>query len=230
MRINKVDAQANWRERFNNRTVKDTAAPKMEVKAAADGSTEILLYDEIGYWGVTAKDFAGVLAGITSPSITVRINSPGGDVFDGLAMYNSLKSHPAAINTVVEGLAASAASFIMLAGDTVTMAENSLVMIHKAWAMGIGNADDMTALSRVLGKIDGQIASMYSAKNGKSAEDNLAAMAAETWMTSAEAKDFGLVDSVIGGEPDEDDDTAAGARAERRVTQMRLRLALATVD
>lgn len=223
---NKQDAQANWRERFSNRTVKDAAAPKLEVRAAADGSTEILLYDEIGYWGVNAKDFAGVLAGITSPSITVRINSPGGDVFDGLAMYNSLKSHPATINTVVEGLAASAASFIMLAGDTVTMAENSLVMIHKAWAMGIGNADDMTALSGVLSKIDGQIAGMYSAKNGKSVEDNLAAMADETWMTSAEAKDFGLVDSIVGDdEPDEDD-----TKASNRVTQMRLRLALSDVD
>jgi ATP-dependent Clp protease, protease subunit len=225
---NKQDAQANWRERFNNRTVKDAGTPKLEVKALADGSTEILLYDEIGYWGVTAKDFAGALAGITSPSINVRINSPGGDVMDGLAIYNSLKAHPAAINTVVEGLAASAASFIMLAGDTVTMAENALVMIHKAWAMGIGNADDMTSLAGVLGKIDGQIAGMYSAKNGKSAEDNLAAMAAETWMTSAEAKEFGLVDSVIGVDPDEDDDEDVAAS--NRVTQMRLRLALSAVD
>jgi ATP-dependent Clp endopeptidase proteolytic subunit ClpP len=219
---NKKDAQANWRERFNNRTVKDAGAPKLEVRAAADGSTEILLYDEIGYWGVTAKDFAGVLAGITSPSINVRINSPGGDVMDGLAIYNSLKAHPATINTVVEGLAASAASFIMLAGDTVTMAENSLVMIHKAWAMGIGNADDMTSLAGVLGKIDGQIAGMYSAKNGKSAEDNLAAMAAETWMTSAEAKEFGLVDSIVGDEDEdenEDDDTEAKATARALKTQ-----------
>jgi ATP-dependent Clp protease, protease subunit len=228
---NKKDAQANWRERFNNRTVKDAGAPKMEVKAAADGSTEILLYDEIGYWGVTAKDFAGVLAGITSPSITVRINSPGGDVFDGLAMYNSLKSHPAAINTVVEGLAASAASFIMLAGDTVTMAENSLVMIHKAWAMGIGNADDMTSLAGVLGKIDGQIAGMYSAKNGKSAEDNLAAMAAETWMTSAEAKEFGLVDSIVGDEiAEEDAEENANAKAKKlKALKVKTIAALASV-
>lgn len=208
MRINKQDAKASWRERFSNRTVKDAGAPKLEVRAAADGSAEILLYDEIGYWGVTAKDFAGVLAGISAPAITVRINSPGGDVFDGLAMYNSLKAHPATINTVVDGLAASAASFIMLAGDTVTMAENSLVMIHKAWAIGIGNADDMTALSGTLSKIDGQIAGMYAAKNGKSVDENLAAMAAETWMTSDEAKEFGLVDSVVG-----DDEAAAKARA-----------------
>lgn len=229
MPINKLDAQANWRERFNNRTVKDAGAPKLEVKALADGSSEILLYDEIGYWGVTAKDFAGVLSGITSPSINVRINSPGGDVMDGLAIYNSLKAHPASINTVVDGLAASAASFIMLAGDTVTMAENSLVMIHKAWAMGIGNADDMTALAGVLGKIDGQIAGMYSAKNGKSAEDNLAAMSAETWMTSAEAKDFGLVDSIVGCDDESEEDEPA-ASSNNRVTQMRLRLALSTVE
>lgn len=205
MRMNKADAKANWRSRFNNRSVAERDAPKLKVRAAADGSAEILLYDEIGYWGVTAKDFAGVLAGITAPSITVRINSPGGDVFDGLAMYNSLKAHPATINTVVDGLAASAASFIALAGDTVTMAENSLMMIHKAWAMGIGNADDMTALAGTLDKIDGQIAGMYSAKNGKSVEDNLSAMADETWMTSAEAREFGLVDSIVGGGEDEDE-------------------------
>lgn len=231
--MTKQDAQANWRERFNNRSVRDTAAPKMEVRAVADGSAEILLYDEIGYWGVTAKDFAATLAGITSPSITVRINSPGGDVFDGLAMYNSLKAHPAAINTVVDGLAASAASFIMLAGDTVTMAENSLVMIHKAWALGIGNADDMTALSSVLSKIDGQIAGMYAAKNGKSVDENLAAMAAETWMTSAEAKEFGLVDAVLGKPADDEpakEDDAAAKNADTRVTQMRLRLALSGVE
>lgn len=215
---NKQDAQAGWRDRFNNRTVRDAAAkPNLEVRAAADGSAEILLYDEIGYWGVTAKNFAATLAGIDASSITVRINSPGGDVFDGLAIYNSLKAHPANINTVVEGLAASAASFIMLAGDNVTMAENSLVMIHKAWAFGIGNADDMTALAGTLSKIDGQIAGMYSAKNGKGSDENLAAMAAETWMTSAEAMEFGLVDSIVGDDPEEPDEADAKAKASQSV-------------
>lgn len=232
---NKDSVKAKWKDHFQNRSTasQPDKAAKIEVKALTDGSVEILIYDEIGYWGVTAKDFATTLAGITASTINVRINSPGGDVFDGLAIYNSLKAHPATINTFVDGWAASAASFIMLAGDTVTMAENSMAMIHKAWGIGIGNSDDMTALSGVLSKIDNQIAGMYAAKTGKTSEDCLAAMAAETWFTAAEAKAFGLVDKVIGDDPGEDQETAddeAMNAARTRVTQMRLRLALAGQD
>ncbi|MDB5618457.1 head maturation protease, ClpP-related [Tardiphaga sp.] len=230
----KDSVKAKWKDHFQNRgTEKPKAASKLEVRAAADGAAEILIYDEIGYWGVTAKDFATALSGITASTINVRINSPGGDVFDGLAIYNSLKAHPATINTFVDGWAASAASFIMLAGDTVTMAENSMAMIHKAWGIGVGNSDDMTALSGVLSKIDGQIAGMYAAKTGKDTAACLAAMAAETWFTATEAKAFGLVDKVVGDDPGEDQETSddeAMNASRTRVTQMRLRLALATQD
>ena len=229
--------RAKWHARFANRSVKDIKPKaKIEIKAAAD-TTEILLYDEIGFWGVTAKDFAAQLADITSPNITVRINSPGGDVFDGMAIYNQLKSHPAKVNTVIDGLAASAASFIALAGDTVTMADNSLMMIHKAWGLGIGNADDMTALAGILAKIDGQLANMYAAKSGKDQAECLAAMKAETWMTADEAKAFGLCDAIANGKDDgdgNDPETPAEEQQEEtnnslsfRVDNMRRRLTLA---
>jgi ATP-dependent Clp endopeptidase proteolytic subunit ClpP len=205
---NKQDAQSNWRKRFENRSVKDAKPSPIQIRNSGDGTVEILVYDEIGYWGITAKDFKTALDAINASTINVRINSPGGDVFDGLAIYNSLKAHPATINTFVDGWAASAASFIMLAGDTVSMAENSMAMIHKAWGVGIGNADDMLALNGVLNKIDGQIASMYAAKTGKDPADCLAAMAAETWFTADEAREFGLIDSVVGDDDGKDQETA----------------------
>jgi ATP-dependent Clp endopeptidase proteolytic subunit ClpP len=235
MRSDKDATKNKWKSHFHNRTTaaKPEKAPKIEAKNLADDTAEILIYNEIGYWGITAEDFKTTLAGITASTINVRINSPGGDVFDGLAIYNSLKAHPATINTFVDGWAASAASFIMLAGDTVSMAENSMAMIHKAWGVGIGNADDMLALNGVLNKIDGQIAGMYAAKTGKTPDECLAAMAAETWFTASEAKDFGLIDSVIPDDPGKDQETAdeeATNASYTRVTQMRLRLALATHD
>jgi ATP-dependent Clp endopeptidase proteolytic subunit ClpP len=195
---------------------------------------EILLYDEIGYWGVTAQDFVTQLAQITAGTINVRINSPGGDVFDGLAIYQALKSHPATINTFVDGWAASAASFIALAGDTVTMGENAFMMIHKAWGVGVGNATDMRDLANTLDKIDGQLASIYAKKTGKSAAEMLALMAGEsdgTWFTAAEAKAIGLADAVDAESAAEDaNEKEAQAGALRRIANMRRRLNLAVHD
>lgn len=235
MIADKDATKTKWKNHFHNRSgaAKPANAAKIEIRALAADTAEMLIYSEIGYWGITAQDFKTALDGITASTINVRINSPGGDVFDGLAIYNSLKAHPATINTFVDGWAASAASFIMLAGDTVSMAENSMAMIHKAWGIGVGNADDMTALAGVLSKIDGQIAGMYAAKTGKTPDECLASMAAETWFTASEAKTFGLIDQVVGDDDGEDQETAddeAMAASRTRVTQMRLRLALAAHD
>src|ERR1700680_4555886 len=93
--------------------------------AATDAPAEILLYDEIGFWGITAKDFVLALAQVGDGALTVRINSPGGDVFDGLAIYNALRARKTPVNIVIDGLAASAASFIAMAGTTVSMNEAS---------------------------------------------------------------------------------------------------------
>jgi ATP-dependent Clp endopeptidase proteolytic subunit ClpP len=235
--MSKEDLRAKWTSHFENRNAGTIATkkPSLQVKQATDGaSAEILLYDEIGFWGVTAQDFASQLATITAPSITVRINSPGGDVFDGLAIFAQLKAHAAEINTVVDGWAASAASFIALAGDTVTMAENAFMMIHKAWGLAIGNASDMTDMATTLAKIDGQLASIYAKKTGKTADAMLALMAGEkdgTWFTAQEAKDLGLADAIAATPPKEEpDEQAANIAAARtaRVKAMRRRLTLAT--
>jgi ATP-dependent Clp endopeptidase proteolytic subunit ClpP len=238
---NVTAAREAWREHFHNRSPKDVAASnvKLEIRNLVSGEVEILLYDEIGFWGVTAKEFVAALAGITANQITVRINSPGGDVFDGLAIYNALKAHPATIKTNVEGLAASAASFIALAGDTVNIAPAAFMMIHKAWGFAIGNADDFRDMVVTLDKIDGQLADIYAKKTGKTKDEMLALMKGEadgTWFTADEAKALGLVDAVTGDAPaadetvDPDTNKPAPPAPEARVSAMRRRLALAHHD
>lgn len=211
-RLDKETARKQWKTHFENRTPISREPKKVEVKAAVSGQTDIMLYDEIGFWGITAKDFNSVLASITTPSIRVRINSPGGDVFDGLAIYSALKEHPSKITCQVDGIAASAASFIALAADNVVMAENALMMIHPAWGMAIGNKSDMLETATILEKIDTQLCDIYSAKCKKSKNEVAAMMDGEgkndgTWFTAQEAMDYGLIDSVMPMSPDEEDDS-----------------------
>jgi ATP-dependent Clp protease protease subunit len=166
------------------------------VKAAGDAPTEILLYDEIGFWGVTAKDFLAALTRAGDGPLTLRINSPGGDVFDGYAIYNALKARSAPVDVVIDGIAASAASFIAMAGRTVKMAEPSMMMIHNANGFCMGDRRAMADMGDILGKIDGQIAAVYAAKTKGDAANFTTAMNAETWYTASEAKDAGLCDEL----------------------------------
>lgn len=178
---------------------------------AAD-TAEILVYDEIGYGGVAAQQFAEDLRSVTAPSIKVRINSPGGDVFDGLAIYNSLRSHPAQVTTYVEGLAASAASFIAQAGDRVICARNAMVMVHDAAGLCIGNAADMRELAGLLDQVSDNIADIYAQRAGGTVADWRERMLAETWYTGAEAVEAGLADEVDGAD-DEATPEPAGPEA-----------------
>lgn len=216
--MNRIEkARADWHARFNAR---DTRLPKaqgkLEVKAAGD-VTELMLYDEIGFWGVTAKQFNEALAGITTPKVLLRINSPGGDVFDGYAMFNALKAHKSQIAVVVDGLAASAASFVALAGDTLTMADPAMLMIHRAWTLAIGNVNDLKQTADLLAKVDQQIADVYAGATGKPAADMLALMDAETWLTAQEAADLGFVDEITQA----DDPKLAGVHAAAAAARLR---------
>jgi ATP-dependent protease ClpP protease subunit len=178
------------------------ATPKtwFRITNMATDTTEVALYDEIGMWGVTASDFMAELMNITAKSLTLRINSPGGDVFDGLAILNCLRSHKATVNVVVDGLAASAASFIAMAGDTVEMSPNSMMMIHEASGLCMGTAGDMRELADLLDKTSANIASIYASRSGRPPEEHRAAMRAETWYDDQQAVDAGLADAVIGSE------------------------------
>lgn len=175
----------------------------LEIRNQGPDKAEVWIYDVIGtdMWGegIAAKTFVKDLAALDVSQIDLHVNSPGGSVWDGQAIYNAIARHPANVTTYVDGLAASIASTIALAGDTVIMAENALMMIHKAWALSIGNANDLREAADVLDKVDETITGIYSRKTGKDAESIGSAMAEETWFTAQEAVDFGLADQVEEG-------------------------------
>lgn len=171
-----------------------------EIKNIAADVAEVAIYDEIGFWGVTASDFVRDIQGVTAKSLTLHINSPGGDVFDGIAILNALRQHPATVNVVVDGLAASAASFIAMAGDTVAMAPNAMLMIHEASGLVIGNAQDMRELADLLDKTSSNIASVYAQRAGGDPETWRTAMRAETWYSDQEAVDAHLADQILGAD------------------------------
>jgi ATP-dependent protease ClpP protease subunit len=169
---------------------------------AADAAT-IHVYDEIGYWGVTAQDFVAELQGITAERIELHVNSPGGDVFDGIAIMQALKSHAAHVTVTVDSLAASIASVIAMAGDRVVMAKNATMMIHEGHSVAIGNAADMRSTADLLDKVSDNIASIYAERAGGTVEEWRSRMVAETWYSADEAVAAGLADEVLGGKPAE---------------------------
>lgn len=154
------------------------------------------LMDEIGFWGVTASEFAQQLQAVTAPVIHLRVNSPGGDVFDGVTIANLLRAHPATVNAVNYGLAASAASFIAAAADSLTMMPNSQLMIHDAMGACRGNAADMAEMGQLLDRLSDSIASMYADKAGGTAEEWRNVMRGEQWYNPQEALDAGLADHI----------------------------------
>lgn len=184
----------------------------------ADGSAEVAIYDEIGYFGVSAQDFIRELADIKAERIDVRLNTPGGEVFDGVAIYNALRNHPAAVTTYVDGLAASIGSVILQAGDTRVAAKASQVMIHNGHGVVIGGAEDMRQTADLLDQVNDMIAEVYADRSGGSVDDYRAAMAAETWYDAAEAKTAGLIDQVAtaGGKADNSWDLSIFAYAGRQ--------------
>lgn len=164
---------------------------------------EILIYEMIGedWWsggGVTAKRFTDELKALGNVAkITVRINSPGGDVYDGTAIYNQLVQHKAAVNVFIDGLAASAASYIAMAGDSIKIAENGLMMIHNPWSIAIGESKDMRKTADVLDKIKDTIVLTYQKRTKQDSKEISKWMDAETWMTGKEAVDKGFADEIM---------------------------------
>lgn len=171
------------------------------MRMKSDGNGEILIYDEIGYgWfdeGVTAKGFKQELKDLGAvKSIDVRINSPGGSVVHGLAIYNALKDHPADINIHIDGLAASMATVVAMAGDKIHMAENALFMIHEPSGIAFGTAEDMLATAALLETMSENAVNIYASRTGMNAAAVKAAMKAETWYSAAEAKAAGFVNEI----------------------------------
>lgn len=155
---------------------------------------EVLIYEDIA--PASSGAFVRALRGIKASEITVRINSSGGNVFDAIAMANALRDHSAKVTTIVDGLAASAASFIATSGDEVVMNRNSELMIHNPKAVAAGGAADMRSLADRLDAVRDNIASMYVARAGGTVEQWRDVMAAETWFSADEAVQAGLADRV----------------------------------
>lgn len=166
-----------------------------------DDEAEIHIYDEIGMWGVAASDFIRDLAAIKAPRMSLRINSPGGDVFDGIAIFNAVQRHKAEVTVYVDGIAASAASFIAMAGDRVLMSPHSQMMIHEASGLVMGPAEDMRKMADVLDKSSENIAAIYAGKAGGTVEEWRQRMKDETWLSDREAVALGLADAIAGDAP-----------------------------
>lgn len=205
----------------NGTTPKDPGYKIVNSANAAD----VYVYAPIGDWFgmVSAEQFVSEVKDLQVANIVLHLNSPGGDVFDGVAMYNTLKSHPANVEVRIEGLAASAASFLAMAGDTVKIGRNAQLMIHKAWGIEIGNSDDMLKYAEILEKIDGTIADTYYRRAGGSVEAWAEAMAVETWYTGPEAVAAGLADSLLDSDAEdepEDIDAALAALFEQHTKSL----------
>lgn len=180
----------------------DALARWSEISAAeADDANTISIYDVIGedFWtggGFTAKRMSAALRSIGAKDVTVKINSPGGNVFEGFTIYNQLREHPAKVTVEVMGIAASAASVIAMAGDDIRMGLGSFMMVHNAWGLVIGNRHDLTEASGVLEKIDGAMTDIYEARTGLARKELSALMDAETYLSAKEAVAKKFADSV----------------------------------
>lgn len=214
-----------WGRRDPSGREKPPIRAELQATEVEAGVARLRLYDPIdswgGIWGVSAKEFADTLDELPAGTSELRlhINSPGGEVFEGIAIMNLLRAHPARVVGVVDGLAASAASFIAAAADELVMNPNTELMIHDAWGIAIGPAETMRDVAGRLDALSDNIASVYQRKAGGTVEDWRAAMLAETWYSADESVAAGLADRVDDGDaPDED---AAAAQAAFDLTVFR---------
>lgn len=180
--------------------VRPGAAPKAEtwyrLENMAGSAPELYLYGEIGCWGITASDLIAELQYVTAPEITVHLNSPGGEIFEGIAIYNALRSHTSNVTIRVDSMAASIGSVILQAGDRRIMQPYSQVMIHEGSGLCWGDAADMLEMATLLDKQSANISSVYADRAGGTPEAWREAMRTETWYTAEEAVAAGLADEV----------------------------------
>lgn len=185
----------------DNRKVPDR---RFVVSNKTDKQAEVYLYDAIvdsdleaeWFGGVAPKAFVQAIKDIDADVIHLRVNSPGGSVFAARAMEQALRDHKAKVVAHIDGVAASAASFLVMAADEIVMAPGALMMIHKAWTISMGNADDLIQTAGLLEKIDNTLAATYSERSGQDADKIMSMMEAETWFTAQEAVDAGFADSI----------------------------------
>ncbi|MEW6256940.1 MAG: head maturation protease, ClpP-related [Pseudomonadota bacterium] len=173
-------------------------SPQAGVEVRAEG--EVLTLSLSGAVGddIRLEDVKSALAQARGP-VAIELNSPGGDVFEGIAIYNALLAHAGKISIKVLGLAASAASIIAMSADELEIGSGAFLMIHNAWALSVGNADDHEAMSSTLREVDASLAGIYAARTGKSVADIAAMMKAETWLNADRSVELGFADRTAAG-------------------------------
>lgn len=184
-------------------------------------SDELTIYDSIGAGGVSAADVADRLKGFNGDTLDVRINSPGGSAFDGFAIYAQLKRHTATVNVTVDGVAASAASIVAMAGDSITMGDGSMMMVHEGRGGVFGSSADMRAWASLLDKLNAGLVGIYAKRTGKAEADVRTMLAAETWLTAAEAVAGKFADKVLDNSTATVDAEAARASVTEAVAKSR---------
>lgn len=167
------------------------------LKGEANSPARLTVFDEIGFWGVQAKDFVSQLNSVEAKEIVVEINSPGGDMFAGVAMYNALRASGKEITTKSMGVAASAASIVFMAGDKRVMPKNTFLMVHNPWTFAAGNADEMRETADTLDKFGEQMRATYAARTGLSDEKLAEMLGKDTWLTADEALADGFATEVV---------------------------------
>lgn len=171
----------------------------ISVKAQGEKKTvEIRIYDEIGFWGTTAEAFMAELdaAAVEAAEIIVSLNSPGGDVFDAFSIYNALRRYANKVTTRIDGVAASAASLIAMAGDQIIMPDNAMMMIHNAWIITGGTAEDLRTTADMMDKIRDGVVAAYARKSGQEPNKVVEMMDATTWLSALEAQALGFCDLI----------------------------------
>ena len=188
--------------KFSQLVFDNKAIPKsFAVTAKAEGGTRIDLFDVIDdYCGISATAFVSALNEIQAGDISLHINSPGGDVFSARAMVAAIAAHPSTVTAYIDGLAASAASYVAVACDKVVMQKGSMLMVHRASSIVWGNSADLLEMAGLLDKIDATIASDYARKTGSPEPEMMALMTAETWLTADECLAMGFADAVVENE------------------------------
>lgn len=186
--------------------------PKLRMEAAADVA-HVYVYDVIdSWWGASAASLIEALAAAGDKTVHLHINSPGGDVFEGRAMAAAIAAHPQDVITFIDGLAASAATYLAMAGKEVRITQGGMLMVHNGWTLGYGNKAELRATADLLQKIDGQIAADYARRTGKPLDQITAWMDAETWFTEQEALAEGFVDAINSNTQREQPADATAAR------------------
>jgi ATP-dependent Clp protease, protease subunit len=199
--------------------------PRSDLPKAGDAGTEISIYDQIGDdgWGggTTARMIAAILRNVGEKPVCISINSPGGDMFEGIAIYNLLREHKAEVTVKVRGIAASAASVIAMAGDTIIMGRGSFMMIHNAWGMVIGNRHDFTGAASQFEEFDQGMAGIYEKRTGMDRDAVAKLMDAESFLSAESAIAKGFADQLSDDEegvledPKNPDDKLAAAKIAR---------------